>query len=178
MGPDNKNFDHTIKLLANEYSENDVKQYVYQVIIDLLNLYRHPKLTFLEFVTYLLPRRMASILQKNSKDATAQFSSFSFSPVDDSEENERERTFDSIFNYKDENINYSEELFISDEIDSLEQSIISDYNSNIPTEKIIEKYNFLNKGILMDKVNTIIIKQFNFQFRSIKIYQAVQEANR
>ena len=50
------------------YDEDDVRQIIYQEIVKLIGSYKYEKVSFLQYVTYLLPRRIQDIFWKHSKD--------------------------------------------------------------------------------------------------------------
>jgi hypothetical protein len=63
----------SLKTIASRLSEDDLRQEIDVEIMRLMSSYTHTKNTFLEFLTFLLPRRISSVLWKESKDMTSQF---------------------------------------------------------------------------------------------------------
>jgi len=72
-----------MKSIASKMTEGDLRQEIDIEIIRLMGSYVHKKNSFLEFVTFLLPRRISSILWKASKDMANQFDCDSIDGIND-----------------------------------------------------------------------------------------------
>lgn len=155
-------FNITIKMLAQGFSDDDITQQIYLCIIDLMQSYTHEKLSFLEFVTYLLPRRIFSWLQKNSKDAASQFSTEFYSGITEdscSQDSDTDYPRHDPFTELSEDIDALEFIFDDNGFLSLqEKDFMIDYLSTIPADVLCKKYYIRDKALLHSRADAITIK--------------------
>ncbi len=151
-------FLQTVQQLAISFQEEDVRQQILLTVIELINSYTHDKLKFLAFVTYLLPRRIASWLCKNSKDVAAQFGLLYLTEGDSGEEG---------VNYQDYFIEYPRSEFLigmecaMNCVSSADQEFIHDYLDNLDIVHMMQKYHILTAIGVHTKAEIISIQILN-----------------
>lgn len=138
----------TVQSIASKYTVDDWRQQIYVVVLELIKKYVHPKRTFLEFATFLLPRRVASVLHKNSKDMLFQFDCYS------SDEQEDPITD----NLKDAFASKPSEIYSEDALKETENEILSDYYSPMSLETMMEKYHYANKRNFIEYIDSLLLR--------------------
>ena len=118
--------------MCKDIEVEDAKQMIYTEIITIIESYKYAKITFLQYITFLLPIRIASKLVKKSKDVLNQFA-VSFYPVIEDK------------NIKNPLLNYSEEehdemALLSEFIEDDELSFLKDLADGEPDELLAKKY--------------------------------------
>jgi hypothetical protein len=156
-GVPNDNFQATLAGLAKDIDEDDIRQQVYLTILQLIKSYKSTERTFLEFFTFIMPRRIMSWLYRNSKDASSQFTTKSFpSMIDESEDSE------NWFTPFIEDAEELSEIMMSDIIDNEEEKeFFADYLAGLSNKKLMEKYHFLSEDEIHEHADTILVYYAN-----------------
>jgi hypothetical protein len=150
-----------LRTIAKNYDEEDFRQEIDIEIIRLINSYRYNKAPFIEFVTFLLPRRISSVLWKQSKDMLNQFSidkldiDFSSANSDGDTGNARIDTIPSRDNIETEEINSL--IFLT----QTEYDMLSDYIvDNFSIEEIARQY-MMTEYNCENKLNELVVRVKN-----------------
>jgi hypothetical protein len=85
---DNAEAIYFFQTMSSDMSVEDVKQMIYLEILTIMASYKYSKITFLQYITFLLPIRIASKLVKKSKDVMNQFN-IQMEPAIEDEENSK-----------------------------------------------------------------------------------------
>jgi len=110
--------------------EDDLRQQIYMIILLLMQSYKYDKVSFLRFVTFLLPRRISAWVEGESKTATKQYYT---RKIEDGTDD-----MDYVFKTKQEvPLEVPDRLsFLTDE----EFQILADYIDGMTLEKIMGRY--------------------------------------
>ncbi len=130
---DNAEAAYFFQTMSRDIDIEDAKQMIYTEILTILESYKYMEITFLQYVTFLLPIRIASRLVKKSKDVMNQFAISFYSPVE-SEDKDSNPLLEYNIEEQDEMALLSE--FISDD----ELSFLEDLANGEPDELLAKKY--------------------------------------
>lgn len=130
---DNADAAYFFQTMSRDIEVEDAKQMIYTEIITILESYKYAKITFLQYVTFLLPIRIASKLVKKSKDVMNQFA-VSFYPMVENERNDK----NPLLEYSEEE--QEEMALLSEFISDDELSFLEDLANGEPDELLAKKY--------------------------------------
>lgn len=137
---DNVNAAYFFQTMSKDIEIEDAKQMIYTEIITIIDSYKYAKITFLQYVTFLLPIRIASKLVKKSKDMMNQFSTHFYSLTENSEEG-----INPLLNYSEEE---KETMAILSEFISEDELLfLEDLAAGEPDELLAKKYMISYKEI-------------------------------
>jgi len=150
-----------LRTIATNLEESDFRQEIDIEIIRLINSYKYRKSSFIEFITFLLPRRISSVLWKQSKDMLNQFSTDKLdvdimrNKNDVDSDSTRVDQIQSMDNVDTEEIN-SLTFLTQMEYDMLSDYIVDNYS----IEDIARQYQMTEENC-ENKINELVIRVKN-----------------
>jgi hypothetical protein len=137
--------------------EEDLRQQIYMTILQLMDSYKYNKVSFLRFVTFLLPRRISAWIEKESKTGTKQY--YTKKIEDGTDE------MDFVFKQKEEPEEVPDRLsFLTD----TEFQILADYISGTSIEKIKERYHMPTMEDAVQRVKEL-------EFRTSTVLKSLED---
>lgn len=132
--------------MARDMSIDDVRQMIYLEVLSLIRSYRYEKTSFLQYITYLLPLRIASKLVSVSKDAMSQFATSEYPAIAD-EEDSINPLFDSMESADYSLVNKYASLGIVDILEGIDTEFVLDMADGISDEATMKKYRLTLRDI-------------------------------
>lgn len=147
LKPKGMSYDQLEEVIKGVFADStyeDIEAIIDSILVGLLNSYVREDIPFIQYFTWLLPKRFGQLYVDLSKDGLNQFYNFRIDALEDN----------NGYDYKEQET-IPNQTFLEEFMEIIDYNLLLDSLNELPEEELKEKYHVENIDFEIERVKTI-----------------------